>query len=157
MNWGYGNVVLDLISDKWNSRNCWCSDIEENPYIDIEFKLHYINVTSFSLESHYINDNHIITNFTLQGYNKTGEFVDIYHHDGTPVPTKQVNFFNVQNYGLFNHFRITMVEKTLSNSWHFILGSVEFFGYIEDLDLFISCKNKKTLKIPTLFAILLSQ
>ena len=83
--WGPGSAILDLKSDKSRYEKCWCSENKENQYVDIEFKTHYLKVKGFSIKTHFINDNYLFSNFSLQGSNSSSDFVDIYLHDGTNV------------------------------------------------------------------------
>ena len=141
-NWGPGDVILDQKNTKKLS-DCWCSGGIPYQYVDIDFKIHYVKATSFSIKPNYINM-HVIHNFTLQGSNSTDNFVDIYRHDGTNLTNGISNFFNIKNIETYNHFRIKLLDKTFNPSqWHFIICGVEFFGYVTDLSLYQTCLHKR--------------
>ena len=141
--WGSASSILNLKSDKSIGDNCWCSGNSANQYVDIEFKTHYLKVKAFSIKTHFINSNYIFNKFSLQGYNSTNSFVDIYTHDGTKVAPTAISLFTCQKIETFNHFRLKLLSQTSNpEAWHFILGAIEFFGYIEDLYPNHTCKIK---------------
>ena len=124
-------------SDKSVFENCWCSDNKPNQYVDIEFKTHYLNVKGM------FNNNFTFNKFSLQGSNSTDNYIDIYTHDGTTVAPKDISLFSCQYIETFNHFRLKLLSPTKNpESWHFIIGAIEFFGY----DPHHTCLNKKQPK-----------
>ena len=141
MNWGFGEVILDQKNTE-ESKDCWCSDHLPYQYVDINFKIHYVKATSFSIKPLYSNS-YVIKNFTLQGSNSTDNFVDIYKHDGTHLTYGVPNVFNCQNIETYNHFRIKMLETTDYGDWYFIICAVEFFGFVSDLSLYPTCFHKR--------------
>ena len=140
--WDFADAILDQ-KNTGKISDCWCSESQPNQYVDINFKIHYVKATSFSIKP-YFDNHHIIHNFTLQGSNSTETFVDIYRHDGTNLSYGIANVFNCQNIETFNHFRITMLDHLADyNAWFFIICAIEFFGYVTDLSLYQSCQHKR--------------
>ena len=141
-NWGSADVILDQKNNQKLS-DCWCSRDKENQYVDINFTIHYVKATSFSIKPFY-NNNFVIHSFALQGSNSSNDFVDLYKHDGTDLKNGAVNVFDCQKIETYNHYRIKLLDQ-VSNpaNWHFIICAVEFFGYVTNLSLYQSCLNKR--------------
>ena len=141
-NWGHGDVILDQKNTEKNS-DCWCSANKPNQYIDINFKIHYVKATSFSIKPLFSNE-YIIHKFVLQGSNSSDNFVNIYTHDGTYLKYGVPNVFNCQKNETYNHFRILMLDKVADlDEWHLIICAVEFFGYVTDLSLYPTCYQQR--------------
>ena len=49
LGWSPAKVILDQKSDKSQHKNCWWSNNTENEHVDIEFKIHHIKTTAFSI------------------------------------------------------------------------------------------------------------
>ena len=141
-NWGEADVILDQKNTKKLS-DCWCSEHKFNQYVDINFKIHYVKATSFSIKP-LCCDQHVIHNFTVQGSNSSDNFVEIYRHDGSNLTSGIANVFECQKTEIYNRFRIMMLDSSADkNEWHFIICAVEFFGYVTDLSLYQSCFRKR--------------
>ena len=102
INWGYGSTVLDL-KRTYEYSDCWCSNSASNQYIDIDFKIHYVKITGFSIKTHRDSD-YYISEFVFQGSNDASNYNEIYKHSGSNLKSAQANIFQVQSDAKYNHY-----------------------------------------------------
>jgi len=120
-----------------NDSSYWHSENLPNSWIQFDFKLRKVSITSYSMNEYYVK----LKSWKVEGSTdgSTFEIIDNkvdttdFQNDsgGFNVPNAQKNFPVQPKNKYYRYIRITSTAKTWNNYDYFCLYCVEFFGFVQ--------------------------
>ena len=155
-NWGDSNALLDLGSTSGAS-SCFCSKNEPFSNVTIYFLKHTVLLKSYTITSRPMDSVDMLKSWNIYGSNNNHNWTYI----DSKGPTNDLIFsqtketYNVDKPGKFKYFRITQTGPNSSGNNFFLLGKIEFFGELFDINNFCTPRQKPIVHSPFLYIITL--
>ena len=107
-----------------------------NENIVFKFTQHILRITHYSLTTRLENDGNLFTSWKFEGSNNEITWDDL-HSENDYQDFLQVNYtrtFPVKKRNTYKYFRVTHNGLSSENFTYFVLGKIEFFGKLCNLN-----------------------
>ena len=154
--WGDSNALLDLGSTSGTS-SCFCSEIEPFANVTIYFLKHLVLLKSYTITSRPIGSIDMLKSWNIYGSNNNHNwtYIDSKGPTNDLVVSQTKKTYDVDKPGMFKYFRITQTGPNSSGNNYFLLGKIEFFGELFNINNFCTSKQKLMTHSPFLYIITL--